>query len=189
MAAKNNMFKKIQSSRVFKFLLSILLFQGACVLSGDLTSSALASSDKHVTGWVENVQIFPESLNIYAKIDTGADHSSLNVEKISEFIRQGEQWVKFSFTPQYGSQVTLKRKVFRYARVKRKAAKSQERPVILLNLCLGKVFKRDIEVNLADRGNFKYNMLIGRSFLKDSFVVDSSLTVTLEPSCPQVDTN
>ncbi len=145
---------------------------------------ALAIDEKPVIGWVEKVQIFPETITVHAKIDTGADHSSLNVEALTKFIRHGEPWVRFSFTPQESKAVTLERKVIRYAKIKRKSADSQERPVVLLGICLGKTYKSDMVVNLANRGNFTYNMLIGRSFLRDTFIVDSSLTYTLEPSCP-----
>lgn len=141
--------------------------------------------EKIVVGWVEKAIIFPHAIVLHAKIDTGADHSSLNVEEMTEFIRQGEPWVRFSFTPKFQDTMTVERPVYRYTKIKRKGADSLERPVILLGLCVGGVYKPDSQVNLSDRKNFKYNMLIGRSFLSDSFIVDSALTYTVEPHCPQ----
>jgi hypothetical protein len=41
------------------------------------------------------------------------------------------------------------------------------------------------EVNLADRDDFNYPVLIGRNLLqKGGLVVDSSKTFTADPSCP-----
>jgi hypothetical protein len=56
------------------------------------------------------------------------------------------------------------------------------RPVIRLGICLGNVYK-EVEVNLQDRSKFNYQMLIGRSYLKNSFLVDASATFTVETNC------
>ena len=55
-------------------------------------------------------------------------------------------------------------------------------PVVTLGLCIGHI-NREIEINLADRSNFKYVMLVGRDFLRDTYVVDSAKTLTIEPNC------
>ena len=39
------------------------------------------------------------------------------------------------------------------------------------------------EVNLADRTNFDYQMLIGRSFLSGNVLIDPSLQYSFEPNC------
>lgn len=172
--------KKHQMPRLF--LIFLLL---TCTVATQSPLLALASDQKQIIGWVEKVQLLPENILLHAKIDTGADHSSLNVTEIIEFIRHGERWVRFSFTPRSSNEVTLERKVYRFTKIKRKAAKSQQRPVILLELCLGGIYQPDVEVNLADRKNFKFNMLIGRSVLAEHFIVDSSLTYTQELTCRQ----
>ena len=51
-----------------------------------------------------------------------------------------------------------------------------------LGICLGNVYK-EVEVNLEDRSKFNYQLLIGRSYLKNSFLVDASATFTLKPNC------
>jgi len=144
---------------------------------------ASATEDKHVIGWVEKVTLLPENINVHAKIDTGADHSSLNVEEKTEFIRRGEQWVRFSFIARLDTTVTLTRKIYRYTKVKQKAGASQRRPVVLLDLCGGGIVKHDMQVNLADRTNFTYDMLIGRSFLSNTFIVDPSIKYSANPAC------
>ena len=70
----------------------------------------------------------------------------------------------------------------RVARVKKAAGGVQDRPAVLLGVCLGDTY-RVTEVNLTDRTGFKLPFLVGRSFLADRFAVDSSRTDTIEPAC------
>ena len=56
------------------------------------------------------------------------------------------------------------------------------RPVILLDLCIGNVRKKE-EVNLVDRRGMNYELLIGRNFLKDEFLIDPGATYSLSPDC------
>lgn len=147
--------------------------------------AAATKNDKLTIGWIENVRIFPESFLVAAKIDTGADNSSLNVSEVSEFQRGGKRWVRFAINTVEGGKLYLEKPVSRYAKIKQKGTKSQKRPVVLIDLCLGNIYKRDVPVNLADRSKFKFNMLIGRSFLKNIALVDSSLTYTIDPHCPK----
>ena len=72
----------------------------------------------------------------------------------------------------------------RIARVRRASGGVQKRPIILMGVCLGKVY-RVTEVNLTDRSGLNYEMLLGRSFLADHFAVDSALTYSVEPACPE----
>ena len=141
--------------------------------------------NKPIIGWIEKVQILPENILLHAKIDTGADTSSLNVTELSDFIRNSKRWVQFTVTTQEGQRVRLKKRVLRYVRIKRKGAESQRRPVVRFDLCLGSIFKKNTQVNLTDRKNFKYNMLIGRSFLNNLAIVDSSFTYSLDPNCSE----
>ena len=51
---------------------------------------------KDVIGWVENVGVSSSNTIVKAKIDTGADASSLHCECITPYERDGEQWVRFT---------------------------------------------------------------------------------------------
>ena len=141
------------------------------------------TKEKHIIGWIETVQILPENFHLSAKIDTGADHSSLNAMNPTEFMKGEEKWIRFSITLEEDESITLERPIKRFIRIKNKGAASQKRVVVLLDLCIGTIFKKDVPVNLADRTRFKYPMLIGRSFLKGSAIVDSTLTHSQQPSC------
>jgi len=143
---------------------------------------ALPAEGKLLVGWLEKVRINPGNLIIYAKLDSGAKNSSLNASHVTAFERDGEQWVRFDVTSRYGKTVTIKRRVKRVVKIKRHGAKPQARYAVNLGICLGDSYK-EVEVNLAERSDFLYQMLIGRSFLASSFIVDPSAKYTTKPNC------
>jgi hypothetical protein len=145
-------------------------------------STAVYSDKKQVVGWIEYVNIYPENLKIKAKLDTGAKNSSLNAVNIVEFKRGGEVFVRFDITNWKGRTETIEAKVIRIAKIKRHKSETEQRPVIRLGICLGKVY-REVEVNLVNRSNFLYQLLIGRSFLKGEFAVDPARTFTIKTDC------
>jgi len=147
-----------------------------------LHASSVFSFEKQSIGWLENVKINNSNLQLRAKIDSGATTSSMNAKIIKKFTRDGKKWVRFRVKDKRGQEVILEKKIERYVKIKRKLIFSIKRPVIKLGICLGKVF-REQEVNLADRKNFLYPMLIGRNYLKGYFLVDSELTFTTKPLC------
>jgi hypothetical protein len=147
-----------------------------------LFASVSAAEHKEVAGWIENVALYPGKVMLKAKLDTGAKTSSLNAPHYKTFTREGESWVRFDVENKEGKKVRIEKKVIRDARIKRKNMPPKERPVIMLGLCMGKVFK-EVEVNLEDRSNHIYQLLIGRNFLKGSYIVDPAITFTTKPDC------
>lgn len=145
-----------------------------------VTASAEA---KETIGWVERVRIYPGALDIRAKIDTGADNSSLHCECIEPYEKpDGSQWVRFTVTNYQGEHIRLEEKVIRNTRIKRHGSDVQTRPVIKLGICVGQTY-RETEVNLVDRGGFEYQMLIGRSFLRKDFLIDPASRYINPPRC------
>jgi hypothetical protein len=140
---------------------------------------------KEVVGWVERIKLYPGEMILKAKVDTGAKTSSINAGNIDEFTRDGDPWIRFEVTDRHGHKVKIERKLERRARIQRHFGKLQTRPVVVLGVCMGDMYK-DIEVNLVDRKGFIYPVLIGRSFLKENIVVDATLTFTREPLCKGV---
>ena len=140
--------------------------------------------EKQVCGWLEKVRVFPGDLVFRAKMDTGAKNSSLNAHKIVEFEKDGELWVRFVVQDRKKKKMKVERRLVRSAEIKlrSKQKRTQERPVIHLGICLGSTYK-EVEVNLVDRSNFNYQMLIGRSYLSEDFLVDAARIFTLQPSC------
>ncbi len=149
-----------------------------------LYPASTGAAEKQIIGWLETVQILPENLSLPAKIDTGADHSSINVINQKEFRKGKEKWIRFSVPIENDQAIRIERRILRTARIKRKGVPPQRRAVVLFDLCVGAIYKQEVPVNLADRRTFKYPMLIGRSFLKETAIVDASVTFSQSPSCP-----
>jgi hypothetical protein len=143
---------------------------------------AAPSQEKRVSGYIETVRIHPGELALSARIDTGAMHSSLNARGVERFSRDGKPWVRFSLTNEAKRTVIIEGQVHRIARIRQHGGGVQERDVMMLGVCLGTVFKT-VEVNLVDRGGFDFQMLVGRSFLGEDFLVDPSERFLLEPKC------
>jgi len=140
------------------------------------------SDARPVVGLVERVRVFPGGLVLEAKMDTGADNSSLHTKAMKRFKRDGERWVAFELVASDGSTIALERELVRVAKIKRPGEESQKRPVVMLGICLGDRY-REVQVTLVDRSRFRYPMIIGRSFLAQEALVDPSKKFTVEPTC------
>jgi hypothetical protein len=159
---------------IFSILIAVLFFESPAI-----------SNEKQVAGWVENVILFPGNLRVKAKLDTGARNSSLNAKHIDEFYRGGDKWVRFELKNWKGRTLGFEARVIRTVKIKQHGKQPAMRPVIRLGICLGNVYK-EADVNLEDREKFNYQLLIGRSYLKNSILVDSSASFTLKPTCQGV---
>ncbi len=137
-------------------------------------------------GWVENVLVGKLGLRMKGKLDTGADSSSVHAYDV-ELYKKGEKdtWVKFRLVGKDGRTIRYDQNVIRFAYIKKKQGGLLRRPVIRLPICLGGIYAH-AEVNLADRGHFNYDILVGREFLASRALVDSSRTFISQPSCEAV---
>lgn len=135
--------------------------------------------DKIVLGGVEQVHLDPPGLEFSARIDTGAQTSSINALNIVEFERDGKPFVKFNLThPITGEKIELTRRLRRYVRVKELGNReSLRRPVVRMRVMLGNIDER-INFTLENRSRFKHQVLIGRNLLQDLAVVDVSKKYT-----------
>jgi hypothetical protein len=137
---------------------------------------------KEVIGWVENVGVSSSNAIVKAKIDTGADSSSLHCECITPYERDGEQWVRFTITDIDDQSVSYEKKILRRTKVKRHFGEVQERIVVRMGICIGDQYG-ETDVSLVDRSGFNYSLLIGRKYLKDKFIVDPGETFLSSPQC------
>ncbi len=153
----------------------------ATILVSGMATASAAESVKTI-GWIEPVNIQPQNLMLTAKIDTGADNSSVHADNIEVYDKNGVQMVRFAIENRDGDLAEFDLPLVRFTTIKRKGAEPLLRPIVSMSLCLGNTLK-DVQINLADRGNFKYRMLIGRSYLKDQYLVNSGKTHTTEPGC------
>jgi hypothetical protein len=157
---------------------------GVTLLALIFLSPAQAADPLPLFGYLENVRVGPNSLMMRAKLDTGADTSSLGYQKLEKIRKDGADWVMVTVANADGHSFSTLRKVVRVATIKRKNAPAVDRPVILIALCLGDTRKMT-EVTLANRQAFSVPFLIGRSFLAGTAVVDSSKEYTTEPRCQE----
>lgn len=175
-------------------LMTILL--SACVQTAkpegqqpiEIITPTLSTSEAQtkVMGWVERIKVSDIETMPKAKLDSGATTSSINAEIIREFERDGKDHILFRVNfgdDNESDEQTFEAPVERWVRIKKKASDdSIRRPVVKMTFCLGDEIIEG-EVNLADRSNFIYPVLIGRNMLEDRILVDASKTFTQRPSC------
>lgn len=152
------------------------VFLGSCFIAPSLADPV------QTIGWIEQVQIPAKDITFTAKIDTGADNSSIHASDVEIYEQNGDKRVKFSVQNKEGATSLFDLPLVRIAHIKRKRAEPIQRPVVSMLLCVGNTMKATL-VNLANRKNFKYRMLIGRSFLKDDYLVNSGEKLTTKPTC------
>jgi hypothetical protein len=131
--------------------------------------------ERVIMGWLESVFFRPWSVRMTAKLDTGANTSSLHSDHIERFTRDGHKWVRFTLVKDEDKKFVVERQVIRTANIKQHGKGSSQREVVTMTLCKnGKDY--ETEFTLVDRSNFSYPVLLGRSFLKNTALVDSGET-------------
>ncbi len=144
-------------------------------------------SDPLLLGYIEDAHVGKLGLTMKAKLDTGADTSSLYARNVQVYKKSGKNsWVKFRVIGQNGRSIRYDQNVVSFVAIKLKTGGTQRRPVIYLPLCVGGVSGL-AEFTLADREHFDYQVLIGREFLASRIIVDSAHTFAAEESCEPVD--
>lgn len=130
-----------------------------------------------LAGWREWVQLPDVGVPwIKAKLDTGAQTSSIHAYDVEAFDRDGVAWVRFHIRPWQRSdadEAEVERPVHDVRRVRSSSGHVQERFVVLLPLVL---IGHEVtaEVTLSNRDAMGFRMLIGREALSRGFVVDSA---------------
>lgn len=131
-----------------------------------------------IIGEVEPVYLLPMKTPFLARIDTGAENSSIDASHIRVFEREGEKWVGFDLTNQKtGEKNHFEKKIYRQTAIKRQAD-HEERIVVMMTIKMGKE-KITAQFSLADRSKFEYQVLVGRNILKGRAIVDTALSKTL----------
>lgn len=156
---------------------SVQIFSWTTALVLTMGVSLAQAQTQTVIGWLETVEVSTESekLSVLAKIDSGADNSSLHATDIEVFTKLNQNWVTFKTV----NNLVLEAPLIRYAHIKTKNQGLQKRPAVRLQLCLNGV-KRAVEVNLVNRQHFKLPLLVGRSALFN-VLIDPQNTELLSP--------
>ena len=163
------------------YLLLVLLL--AAVAFAPPQQAHARDPSKTIFGYVERVIISSSGFSLKAKLDTGAETSSLDAHNIQRFRRGDARYVRFDVRdPKTGEFVTLERPLARTVRIKEHDAPSKRRPVVKMWICLGHLTQQ-VEVSLTSRSEFIYPLLIGRSAMRGSVIVDPDLTFTSKARC------
>jgi len=116
------------------------------------------------------------------RVDTGAKTSSLHVDNLDKFTKQGKPWVRFDIHPDmYNIEkiTSCESALNDVRRIKSSNGVSEERYVIKTRMRLGGQAWQ-IELTLTDRSDMSYLMLLGRQGMGKRVLVDPSQTFILE---------
>ena len=154
------------------------------------SASAQESRKSKTVGWVENVRIQDVDVTMRAKLDTGAKTSSLDARVLDTKENPNppagytEDTVVFSILDDTSKKARVfERDVVRYVRIKLKGDGYIRRPVVKMTFCIAGRLTEE-EVNLAERTNFIYPVLIGRNMMQHAnLLINASRTFMTRPVC------
>lgn len=138
-------------------------------------------------GFVEKVALNDKYL-LKAKLDTGAKSASLDAIDITISQEDKQKWVNFS-VPIPEGKIRFKEKLIGYVRIKVRTGEKKvgivadavRRPLVKMPITLGGQTKL-IKVNLTNRENFFYPLLLGRdALISFGATINPALTFTQDP--------
>lgn len=153
------------------------------LLAAAAGGAAAAARDLVILGWVERVLLVDPGFTLKAKLDSGAETSSLDARIIKKFRQNGKRWVRFALSdPETGEERVLVRERIRTIGVVQHEGTNQVRPTVMLQVCIADRLL-DIEVSLVDRSEFSYALLLGRRALRTFALIDTANTHLTQPQC------
>lgn len=164
------------------FVVASLALGGATLLPDARAQSESERRTLSVVGEVERVFLADGGLVFEARVDTGATSTSIDARNIEIFEKNGEDWVRFEVRTNGNDSLSLERRIVDRVDIV-SAGSEEERVVVELDLCMSDVMQT-VEVNLANRENLTYRLLVGRDVLRDGgFLVNVAQRFSHEPSC------
>ena len=137
-----------------------------------LQDSGREVTDKDVIGGIEWLYMEPPGRHFRARVDSGAETSSLSAKDVVEFERDGDDWVRFTFEHDSSDPVEIELPISRKVLIRQASAEQLDRRVVIeMDIHLGDRLQRT-EFTLTDRSRMTYPVLLGRAFLIDLYVVD-----------------
>lgn len=144
-------------------------------------SVAEPADNKTLLGRSEWVGLPSIGTYLKARVDSGANTSSLSAADITRFERDGEDWVRFKLALNDDDVVVDQvRDKWIEAPIERRvkivqASGEESRPVISLLMTLGPI-RENVEFTLNDRTHLDYPVLLGRRFMMDIATIDVAET-------------
>jgi hypothetical protein len=161
-----------------------VVFCALLALCSPLRAAAItAKRDLEIVGWVERARLLGPDVNLKAKLDTGADTSSLDVEIIKRFRKDDKRWVRFRLIDrETDEEHIIVRERIRTVSIVMHDGERQSRPVVRMKICIAERIL-DVEVSLIDRSEFAFPLLLGRKALESFALIDPGNTYLSTPDC------
>ena len=144
-------------------------------LTACIPDVAVDEPAKDLIGAIEWIYMDPPGRHYRARVDSGAETSSLSAQNLMEFERDGEDWVRFMFDHDGDDEgVEIELPVSRVVLVRQVSSEeTQRRPVVEMAINIGSMV-HGTEFTLTDRSQMSYPVLLGRAFLRDIYLIDVS---------------
>ena len=141
-------------------------------------------------GWRERLALPALGIErLKAKLDTGARSSSLHVDTLETFRRDGEVWLRFSLHPGRRQPVVhAEARALDRRMVTDTGGRRTERWFIRSEVQLAGA-RFSVDINLTDRRHMLFPLLLGRSALTGRFIIDPSLSYTQPSTWPAAATD
>lgn len=137
------------------------------------TSEIQKNTSIPIVGGVETLYLPPFEISFQARMDTGAETSSIDAQNITPFERDGEKWVSFDIiNKKNGQKHFFEKPIIRKTNIIR-TNKAEKRYVVHFAIKMGNEII-DAEFTLNDRSKFEYQVLIGRNIISGRFLIDPS---------------
>jgi hypothetical protein len=152
--------------RVLRFVSAVL------VLAMLLTATARAHNSAQIVGATEIVEVGPAKLRIKARVDTGAQTSSIHAENI-DIDLQGDprgKPIAFDLVNKQGASQRISTRVTKQILVKTSEG-SETRYAVPLTLTWQQ-HSKTVLVTLNNRAHLRYRLLLGRNWLRGDYLVD-----------------
>jgi len=169
--------------RYREFLAAVCPMLLACFAPLATAAPPAPDRDLEIVGWLEPARLIDPGVYMKAKLDTGAETSSLDVEIIKKFRKDNKRWVRFRLTDrETGQKYILVRERVRTVAIVMHDGDRQLRPVVRMGVCIaGRIL--NTEMSLIDRSEFSYPLLLGRRALKSFALIDPGSTYLSKPDC------
>ncbi|MBA6224914.1 MULTISPECIES: ATP-dependent zinc protease [unclassified Colwellia] len=137
----------------------------------------MTTKQKIIIGSLETITLPDLAItDIQVRVDTGAKTSSLHVDNITKFKKNGKVMVRFDLHPDVynvENMISCEAPIHDIRRVKSSNGTSEQRYVISTPVKLGSELW-PIEITLTDRSDMSYLMLFGREAIGERFLIDPS---------------
>ena len=137
---------------------------------------AKKKSKKRIIGWRVYVSLTELKVdNVVAKIDTGANLSSIHASEIKITSKDKLKFVTFKIKKNKNTLKKVTCELHGYKKIKSSDGVVEKRPVVKTPMVLDGI-RKNIELTLTDRKTMDYTMLIGRKALGRRWIVNPSIS-------------